>query len=60
VHMSALGHPVTGDFMYGRETDALPGRFALHAAYLRFVHPVTGKEMTFESQLPDKIKQLLL
>lgn len=60
VHMSALGHPVTGDFMYGRETDALPGRFALHAAYLRFIHPVTGKEMTFESQLPDKIKQLLL
>ena len=60
VHMSALGNPVTGDFLYGRETDELPGRFALHAAYLRFVHPVTGEEMTFESPIPGEIKKLLL
>lgn len=59
VHTSAMGHPVAGDFMYGRELPELPGRFALHAAYLRFVHPVTGETLTFESELPDKLRNLL-
>lgn len=59
VHMSALGHPVAGDFMYGWELPELPGRFALHAAYLRFLHPVTGAEMIFESPLPEKLQKLL-
>ncbi|MBR5230757.1 MAG: RluA family pseudouridine synthase [Clostridia bacterium] len=59
VHMSAMGHPVTGDFMYGREIEQLPGRFALHAACLCFIHPVTGEKMTFESPLPEEIEKLL-
>ncbi len=59
VHTSALGHPVAGDFMYGWELDDLPGRFALHAAYLRFEHPVTGEVLTFESPMPDELRKLL-
>ena len=59
VHTSALGHPVAGDFMYGWELEDLPGRFALHAAYLRFEHPVTGEVLTFESPLPDELRKLL-
>ena len=59
VHTSAMGHPVAGDFMYGWELDDLPGRFALHAAYLRFEHPVTGEVLTFESPLPDELRKLL-
>lgn len=59
VHMSAMGHPVAGDFMYGWEIESLPGRFALHAAFLRFVHPVTGETLTFESPLPQELKNLL-
>lgn len=59
VHMSSLSHPVAGDFMYGWELPELPGRFALHAAYLRFMHPVTGEEMTFESPLPQELQKLL-
>ncbi len=35
VHMQALGCPVTGDFLYGREHVALPNRFALHSCFLR-------------------------
>ncbi len=31
-------------------------RQALHARMLGFVHPVTGKEMLFESELPDDFK----
>lgn len=59
VHLSSLSHPVAGDFMYGWELPELPGRFALHAAYLRFVHPVSGQEMAFESPLPAELQKLL-
>lgn len=59
VHLSAQGCPIVGDFLYGTETDELPGRFALHAAYLEFVHPVTGERLTLESDLPAALAALL-
>jgi 23S rRNA pseudouridine1911/1915/1917 synthase len=60
VHLAALGCPLLGDKVYGRPprdlavraiADAL-GRQALHARLLGFVHPATGKQMTFSSELP--------
>lgn len=53
VHMAHLGCPVSGDYLYGTPRDDLPGRFALHSAYLRFTHPVTGRVLTFESPMPE-------
>ena len=52
VHLSAMGCPVLGDFLYGREDDRLKGRFALHSTHLAFTHPQTGKYLTFDSPLP--------
>ncbi len=53
VHLSAIGCPVHGDFLYGTEdTERFAGRFALHSAYLEMKHPVTGKQMQFTS-VPD-------
>ena len=52
VHLAALGCPVTGDHLYGKEHPAFPGRFALHSAYLSFTHPLTGEKLTFESTPP--------
>ena len=53
VHLSAIGCPVHGDFLYGREDpERFPGHFALHSAYLEFIHPITGEEMKFRS-IPD-------
>ena len=50
VHLSAIGCPVHGDFLYGREDpEGFPGRFALHSAFLEFLHPITGEEMSFSS-----------
>lgn len=52
VHASAeLGCPVAGDKKYGAVSSPA-GRLALHAGTLAFVHPVTGKLMTFTSALP--------
>ena len=57
VHMAHIGHPVGGDFLYGREDAALPGRFALHSAYLALCWD--GKRMAWESPLPEELKALL-
>ena len=59
VHMSAVGCPVAGDFLYGREMDNIPGRFALHSAYMSFEHPEGKGRIEFESKLPDELERLL-
>ena len=53
VHLSAIGCPVHGDFLYGTEDpERFTGRFALHSAYLEMKHPVTGEQMQVTS-VPD-------
>ena len=51
VHASDLGHPIAGDRKYGAKTSPI-NRLALHAQTLRFAHPVTKKDMNFESPVP--------
>ena len=57
VHMQEIGHPVTGDKKYGATKNPLR-RLALHAFKLHFTHPVTGKEMNFETPVPAKFTAL--
>jgi 23S rRNA pseudouridine1911/1915/1917 synthase len=57
VHLASIGHPVIGDDTYGggggRKVVALPPkRHFLHAAWLRFPHPVTGQVLDLRSPLP--------
>ena len=59
VHMAYLGCPVTGDFLYGREHPALPGRFALHSAAISLHQPITGAEIQTDSPLPPGLRGLL-
>lgn len=59
VHMAYIGHPLLGDFLYGTENHQIIARPALHSSFLRFQHPITGKEMSFEAPLPQDMKQLL-
>lgn len=51
VHAQWIGHPVAGDRKYGARTNPLR-RLALHARTLSFVHPHTGKTLSFSSRLP--------
>ena len=59
VHLSHLGFPIAGDFLYGTELDALPGRFALHSARIALNHPITGERIERESPLPPELEHLL-
>lgn len=49
-HPKGLGLPILDDPLYGNGAD--PGKMKLHAAKLSFVHPVTGKQLTFNSPIP--------
>ncbi len=60
VHLAAIGHPVVGDRDYGGGRPGIdPGRPFLHARELKFTHPVDGDPMSFESELPDDLAELL-
>jgi len=68
VHMAALGCPLLADKTYGRPprdaavraiAEAL-GRQALHARTLAFVHPATGKRLSFASALPPDLQAALV
>jgi 23S rRNA pseudouridine1911/1915/1917 synthase len=52
VHLAALGHPIAGDDQYARRRPDEPSRPMLHAWRLRFMHPRTGEEMSFEAEPP--------
>jgi 23S rRNA pseudouridine1911/1915/1917 synthase len=68
VHLSAIGHPVVGDSLYGGVRRRVPGdlraiarleRPFLHAARLAFTHPVDGRQLAFTSGLPDDLQRVL-
>lgn len=51
VHMRHIGHPLIGDWLYNPKNHDMD-RQALHSHILRFVHPITGEEMEFTSEIP--------
>jgi 23S rRNA pseudouridine1911/1915/1917 synthase len=64
VHVASIGHPVMGDDVYGggggRRVAGLPAkRHFLHAAWLAFDHPVTGKRLDLRSPLPPELARAL-
>jgi 23S rRNA pseudouridine1911/1915/1917 synthase len=68
VHLSAVGHPVVGDALYGGVHRRVPGdvkavtrldRPFLHAARLVFKHPADGRAMAFDSGLPPDLQRVL-
>ena len=72
--MAHLGHALIGDATYGRRkkisNKALSEdgfnsvnefqRQALHASFLGFIHPLTGKQMKFSLDMPSDMQNLAL
>jgi 23S rRNA pseudouridine1911/1915/1917 synthase len=68
VHLSAIGHPIVGDALYGGTrrhvaADVRPvqrlGRPFLHAARLVFTHPSDGRRLEFTAPVPDDLQRVL-
>ncbi len=57
VHLAFLGHPVMGDVKYGKNNSFQ--RLALHAKYLGFVHPGSGKFIEFSSKIPPELSEAI-
>ena len=58
VHCQEAGHPIVGDKKYGSKKNPLK-RMALHAHFLGFPHPITGKQLRFSSPVPDSFLRLI-
>jgi len=59
VHLSAIGHPVAGDNLYGAPGQPALGRFFLHAREITFVHPHTGNTVTVSATMPPELNEFL-
>jgi 23S rRNA pseudouridine1911/1915/1917 synthase len=66
IHLAELGHPLCGEKVYRKPLGGKPlpdrsgaARLALHAASLGFQHPISGKDLSFESPLPKDLSELL-
>ena len=59
VHLSHIGCPIAGDYLYGSELESLQGRFALHSAHISLLQPITGGRLALDEPLPAELEALL-
>jgi len=69
VHLSAIGHPIVGDALYGGVHRRVPHplravtkltRPFLHAERLAFTHPRTQERLEFSAPLPEDLEAVLM
>ena len=54
VHLSTIGHPLAGDWLYGERTAARP---MLHASALEMLHPLTGQLLRVAAPVPEDFRE---
>ncbi len=54
VQLKEVGFIIVGDKKYGSKFNPI-NRLALHAQKLSFIHPISGKELSFSSSIPKKM-----
>jgi 23S rRNA pseudouridine1911/1915/1917 synthase len=68
VHLSAIGHPIVGDALYGGVRRRVPPELRavqklerpfLHSARLAFQHPTDGRRLEFKSELPEDLAKVI-
>ena len=57
-HLSHINHPIIGDTLYGDNSN-LSTRCLLHSSSVKFIHPVTKKEIIINTDIPEDIKKFL-
>lgn len=58
-HMAYIGHPLYGDWLYGREFSGGIERPALHSAHLELIHPLNKRALEFDAPMPEDMLALL-
>jgi len=58
-HLASMDAPLLGDERYGLGKSPLCPRLFLHAAELRFSHPLTQQQLSFEAALPSELRATL-
>lgn len=55
IHLRDLGHPVLGDYQYGKVFHCAyrPPRLMLHASEVSFTHPITNDPVTIQAPIPN-------
>lgn len=53
VQLSSIGCPVKGDLKYGDKRSNPDGSISLHARNIRFIHPVSKKEINVTAPVPE-------
>jgi 23S rRNA pseudouridine1911/1915/1917 synthase len=53
VHLAAIGHPIVGDWLYGKRNAARP---MLHAAELGMIHPLTNEPLRVAAPVADDFR----
>ena len=53
VHLSAIGHPLAGDWLYGERNAARP---MLHAEELEMMHPLTNEVLRVAAPVPEDFR----
>jgi 23S rRNA pseudouridine1911/1915/1917 synthase len=54
VHLSAIGHALAGDWLYGQRNAARP---MLHAAELEMTHPLTNQQFRVAAPIPEDFRE---
>lgn len=55
VHMASIGHPILGDYQYGKRSSQ-QSRLFLHAKKIVFEHPKTGKLLSIHASVPKELQ----
>ena len=58
VHMKYINHPIYNDPVYSNDKCDDFGQF-LHSYSMKFIHPITRKEMEFKSELPSHFQEFI-
>ena len=61
IHFKEIGHPLVGEsvFAFRKDFKLKFKRVALHAAYIRFAHPVTRRKLEFSAPMPGDMEKFL-
>ena len=58
VHSKHIKHPIIGDSLYGNKSNLI-NRQALHSNKIQFIHPISNKQISITSEIPNDINLLI-